>query len=304
MTSSVFRDSFLSPNYMTRQRLESSIDLRKLFAAIDADPAIVGAGVVYIDAQLRMVVLREFQPICSIAPKNVILREAPSYVGRVEFARQLANEPRESQVAFEAVNTALACTSAVISWIVVLSGSALSPFSFGVTGVVAAISFTSATASSIQCLLGGQRARNEIIDPALNDALDSEPWYQAVTIGLDAVSLLGASVSALATIRLVNATRKSTGKTLPQVLKGLSRQERAKLTQELLSIRHPEMTRKMIRLKQLAGKMPKRFTPAEVKQGTVLQIQDALGSALGVASSSMSGNIRTVAVGIYEEMTE
>lgn len=117
MTSSVFRDSFLSPNYMTRQRLESSIDLRKLFAAIDADPAIVGAGVVYIDAQLRMVVLREFQPICSIAPKNVILREAPSYFGRVEFARQLANEPRESQVAFEAVNTALACTSAVISWI-------------------------------------------------------------------------------------------------------------------------------------------------------------------------------------------
>lgn len=300
MTSSVFRDSFLSPNYMTRQRLESSIDLRKLFAAIDADPAIVGAGVVYIDAQL----LREFQPICSIAPKNVILREAPSYVGRVEFARQLANEPRESQVAFEAVNTALACTSAVISWIVVLSGSALSPFSFGVTGVVAAISFTSATASSIQCLVGGQRTRNEIIDPALNDALDREPWYQAVTIGLDAVSLLGASVSALATIRLVNATRKSTGKTLPQVLKGLSRQERAKLTQELLSIRHPEMTRKMIRLKQLAGKMPKRFTPAEVKQGTVLQIQDALGAALGVASSSMSGNIRTVAVGIYEEMTE
>jgi len=91
---------------------------------------------------------------------------------------------------------------------------------------------------------------------------------------------------------------------LPQVLKGLSRQERAKLTQELLSIRHPEMTRKMIRLKQLAGKMPKRFTPAEVKQGTVLQIQDAQGAALGVASSSMSGNIRTVAVGIYEEMTE
>ena len=41
-----------------------------------------------IDAELRAVVLREFQPICSVAPKKVILREAPSYIGRVEFARR------------------------------------------------------------------------------------------------------------------------------------------------------------------------------------------------------------------------
>lgn len=35
---------------MARQRIEARINTRKLFAAIDADPAIVGAGVVYIDA--------------------------------------------------------------------------------------------------------------------------------------------------------------------------------------------------------------------------------------------------------------
>ena len=113
MTSSVLRDGFSIDHSMTRQRVESSIDLRRLFAAIDADPAIVGAGVVYLDAQMRVVVLREFQPICSIAPKKLILREAPSYIGRVEFARRLENEPRESQVAFEAVNAVLACSSAV-----------------------------------------------------------------------------------------------------------------------------------------------------------------------------------------------
>ncbi len=96
MTSSVLKDGFPSAHLTTRQWVESTIDLRKLFAAIDADPAIVGAGVVYLDAQLRVIVLREFQPICSVVPKKVILREAPSYVGRVEFARRLANEPRES----------------------------------------------------------------------------------------------------------------------------------------------------------------------------------------------------------------
>lgn len=46
MTSSLLKDGFPSAHLPTRQWVESSFDLRKLFAAIDADPAIVGAGVV------------------------------------------------------------------------------------------------------------------------------------------------------------------------------------------------------------------------------------------------------------------
>lgn len=304
MTSSVLRDGFSIDHSMKRQRVESSIDLRRLFAAIDADPAIVGAGVVYLDAQMRVVVLREFQPICSIAPKKVILREAPSYIGRVEFARRLENEPRESQVAFEAVNAVLACSSAVISWLVILGGSVLSPFTFGATGVVAVFSYTSAVASSIQCVIGARRTRNEMTDPTRNDALDSDQWYQAVTTGLDAVSLLGTGSTALSTIRFVSMLKKATGKNTHQVLKGLSRQERVKLTRELLSINHPELTRKMIKLKQMAGEMPKRYTSAEVRRGTIIQMLDALGAVSGVTGSMRSGNIRTIAVGLYEETSE
>lgn len=267
MTSSVLKDGFPSAHLTTRQWVESSIDLRKLFAAIDADPAIVGAGVVYLDAQLRVIVLREFQPICSVVPKKVILREAPSYVGRVEFARRLANEPRESQVAFEAVNAGFACTSA----------------------------------SSIQCWMGIRRTANERDDPALNDALDSDPWYQAVTAGLDAASLLGAGNAAMSTIRFVSMLKKATGKNTQQVLKGLNRQERVKLTRELLSINHPQMSRRMIKLKQMAGEMPKRYTSAQVKRGTLLQMLDALGGASSVAGSVRSG---IIAVGLHEEISE
>ena len=179
MTSSVLRDGFPSAHLTTRQWVESSIDLRKLFAAIDADPAIIGAGVVYLDAQLRVIVLREFQPICSIAPKKVILREALSYVGRVEFARRLANEPREADVTFEAVNAGLACTSAVISWLVIAGGLGLSPFTFGGTGVAAAISVVGASASTVQCWIGIRRTKYERNAPARNDAMDSGEWHQA-----------------------------------------------------------------------------------------------------------------------------
>ena len=304
MTSSVLKDGFPSAHLTTRQWVESSIDLLKLFAAIDADPAIVGAGVVYLDAQLRVIVLREFQPICSVVPKKVILREAPSYVGRVEFARRLANEPRESQVAFEAVNAGFACGSAVISWLVMVGGSALSPFTFGATGVVAAIGYSSAIASSVQCVIGARRTYNEMTDPARNDALDSEQWYQAVTAGLDAASLLGAGNAAMSTVRFVSMLKKTTGRNTHQVLKGLNRQERSKLTRELLSINHPEISRKMIRLRQAAGELPKCYTSAEIKRGSVVQMVDALGAISSIAGSVRSGNMRTIAVGLYEEASE
>lgn len=304
MTSSLLKDGFPSAHLTTRQRVESSIDVRRLFAAIDADPAIVGAGVVYLDGNLRAVVLREFQPICSIVPKKVILREAPRSVGRVEFIRRLEHEPRESQVVFELLNTALACTAALISWRVAISGTSLIPFSAGASGVVTAIGVSAGLASGVQCLNGFVRVRNELFNSAQNNYLDSDEWYQAVTAGLDAASLLGAGVTSMATIRLVTALRKTTGKSLRHVLKGLNRQERVRLTNELLSINRPEMTRKLIKLKQRMGDMPKRYSSAEIRQGTIAQIQDAIGAALGVAGSAMSGNIRTIAVGLYEEVSE
>lgn len=44
MATSVLKDGFPKAHLTTRERVESSIDLRRLFAVIDADPAIAGAG--------------------------------------------------------------------------------------------------------------------------------------------------------------------------------------------------------------------------------------------------------------------
>lgn len=287
--------------FMARQRIESLINLRRLFAAIDADPAIVGAGVVYIDADFNVVTLREFQPICSIAPKRLILREAQKYIAPTQFAQQVQDNPRESRLVGEAVNTTLSCAGAVIGWIVVLSGSVAVPFSAGASSVVVALGYTAAAASSVQCFASGYRIVNEIRNPARNDQLDSEEWYQYTMTALDAASLVGVGSSALATVKLVRLNKASTGKSVREVLRGLNRQERAKLTKELLSINDPRLTSKMIKLKQLSGELPKRFTPTEVKHATVTQIKDALGAAIGFTGSAVSGNVRTIAIGLYEE---
>ncbi|MBA6045400.1 NAD synthetase [Pseudomonas sp. PA-7-1E] len=287
--------------FMARQRIESLINLPRLFAAIDAAPAIVGAGVVYIDADFNVVTLREFQPICSIAPKRLILREAQKYIAPTQFAQQVQDNPRESRLVGEAVNTTLSCAGAVIGWIVVLSGSVAVPFSAGASSVVVALGYTAAAASSVQCFASGYRTVNEIRNPARNDQLDSEEWYQYTMIALDAASLVGVGSSALATVKLVRLNKASTGKSVREVLRGLNRQERAKLTKELLSINDPRLTSKMIKLKQLSGELPKRFTPTEVKHATVTQIKDALGAAIGFTGSAVSGNVRTIAIGLYEE---
>ncbi|TFY84730.1 NAD synthetase [Pseudomonas kairouanensis] len=287
--------------FMARQRIESEINLPRLFAAIDADPAIVGAGVVYIDASFNVVTLREFQPICSIAPKRVILREAQKYIAPTQFAQQVQDNPRESRLVGEAVNTTLSCAGAVIGWIVVLSGSVAVPFSAGASSVVVALGYTAATASSLQCFASGYRTVNEVRNPAKNDQLDSEEWYQYTMIALDAASLVGVGASSLATLKLVRLNKATTGKSVREVLRGLNRQERAKLTKELLSINDPRLSSKMIKLKQLSGELPKRFTPTEVKHATVTQIKDALGAVIGFTGSAVSGNVRTIAVGLYEE---
>ncbi|WP_394329476.1 hypothetical protein [Pseudomonas cedrina] len=74
MTSALFKDGFPSAHRTTRQRLESSIDLQRLFFAIDTDPALIGAAVVYIDEEFSVVTLRDFQAVCSVQPKKVVQR--------------------------------------------------------------------------------------------------------------------------------------------------------------------------------------------------------------------------------------
>jgi hypothetical protein len=289
---------------MARRRIESQLNLPRLFAAIDADPGIVGAGVVYIDAEFNVVVLREFKPICSIKPKRIILHEAQKYIAPAQFAQQVQDNPRQSRLVGEAINTTLSCAGAVLGWIVVLSGSVAVPFSAGASTVVVALGYTAAAASTVQCFAGGIRTAAEVVNPQFNDKLDSEEWYQYASIGLDAASLLGVGASTLTTIKLVKVAKATTGKSLREVLRGLNRQERSKLTKELLSINDPRLTPKMLKLKQLAGELPKRFTPTQLQHATVTQIKDSLGAAIGFTGSSLSGNVKTIAVGLYEELEE
>ena len=304
MTSALFKDGFPSAHRTTRQRIEGSIDLRRLFTAIDADPALIGAGVVYIDEDFNAVTLREFQPVCRVQPIKVVLREAPRAVGAVEFKRMLEHEPRESALAAEALGAAATCAGAVLSWFVVTSGVALMPFTAGASVVITFAGQAAMYASISQCVIGLGRTSAELIAPQALDRLDDENWYQAASAVLDGIALVGVGASALTTIKAINVSTRVTGKPLRQVLKGLTRQERAKLNDELLRINDPRLTAKLLKLKQAAGIASKRISAMDMQHVIATHKHDAAAGILGIVSSTISGNIHPLVVGIYEEVRQ
>lgn len=290
-----------SSQFMARQRMQGRIDQQKLFKAIDADPGIVGAGVVYIDADYNVMTLREFQPICSIKPKRIILREAPRYTSPEQFMNQLQTNPREARVVKEAVNTTLSCAGAVLGWIVMFSGTIAVPFSGGASLALTVAGYAAATASTAQCGIGLVRTAFEATDPSLNDAMDQEAWYQAATPVLDAVSLMGVGASGLTTLKFLQVRKAATGTSWYQLTRSLSRQQRKALTTELLTIKHPALTAKQLKLRQSAGELVKRYTPTQISHSTQTLIKDSVGGFIGLSGS---GTVQGLAVGLYEELSE
>lgn len=291
-----------SAHTTTRQRLTSLLDLPKLYRTIDADPAIVGAGVVHIGSDYQVTVLREFVPLCSVRPKRVILREvAGQILSADEYAKLAANSPRESQLWKEASGLAFSCAGAAIGIFVARAGIATAPLSAGASLAVTYIAYTAAAASGLQCANGLWRTYKELTNPAENDYYDSLSWYQAMTLALDGISLVGAGSTAFVTVKTVMTIKTTTGRDLTDILRRMSRQERAKLTSEVLRLQNIRRPREMIRLMQLAGKLPKRFSNAQLRRDIFIQLADQIGAAFAVTGSGISGNINHVVIAIYEE---
>ncbi|OPA93933.1 NAD synthetase [Pseudomonas fluorescens] len=302
MPSDFLRSGVPDAHTTTRQRLTSRLDLPRLYRTIDADPAIVGAGVVHIGTDYRVTVLREFVPLCSIKPKRVILREMAVVVMTADdYAQLAASSPRESQLWKEASGMALACSGAAIGIVVAKVGIATAPLSAGSTLAVTYIAYTAAAASGVQCANGLWRTYKELTNPAENDYYDSLSWYQAMTSALDGISLVGAGSTTFVTVKTVMTIKSTTGRSVTDILRRMSRQERAKLTHEVLRLQNPRHAREMIRLKQLAGTLPKRFSNTQLRQDILIQLADQVGAVIAITGSSLSGNINQIVIALYEE---
>lgn len=127
--------------------------------------------------------------------------------------------------------------------------------------------------------------------------LDSQEWYQNTTIALDVISIAGA-----ATLKAMKLLMANSGKSTFSILKGLSRAERKRLTQEIIRLNHPAVSNKILKSMVKNGRYPKRFSGLKITQSLQLQLKDAVGASMSFTGSALSGNVNSLAVGIYEEL--
>ncbi|WP_455928640.1 hypothetical protein [Pseudomonas fluorescens] len=74
-----------------------------------------------------------------------------------------------------------------------------------------------------------------------------------------------------------------------------------KLTTEVLLLKNPRRPLDILRLQQLSGQNPKRFSNPQLRLGILTQIKDQVGAILAVGGSTLSGNINQVVIALYEE---
>ncbi len=285
-----------------RSRIAYELDEAEFFKRIDATPELVGAGVIYTDGVVA-VKLRPFKPICNINPVYVVLKEVPPIQRQRELQSELESSSRNSRLLGETVGFGLSCGAAVLSWIVVAGASAVVPVSGGASTAIVVLTYAAAVASTAQCVNSVVRTGFEITDPRTNDWLDSQEWYTTTVTTLDVVSVSGAVASGFATIRVVMTARAATGRPFIDILKGQSRAERKRLTEEIIRINHPGISNGALKALVRSNAYPKRYSAIRITEALKLQVKEAIGATLSFTGSGTAGTVNGLAVGIYESAT-
>ncbi|WP_409524102.1 hypothetical protein [Nitrincola sp. MINF-07-Sa-05] len=285
---------------MLRDRLSVTLNEKKLFKVIDDDPDLVGAGVIFIDNRGIVVTLREFKPLCSFKPVNVVLREPPKSYSADTYAAEVRSSDRESRLVSEATGATLSCGSAVLGWIVIFTAGGALGFTGGASGVVIAVTYGAAIAGTLQCINGGVRTGSELLNPQVNDDLDSEEWYRNTIIALDTISLAGAGAAGLVTIKGLKML-KSNGIPTRKALEGLNRQERRRLSREIARANAPGISNGALKMMERTGQIERRYSNAAIRRTTLLQIKDAAGAGLSFTGSAVGGNIKLLAIAVVKE---
>jgi hypothetical protein len=288
---------------LLKQRLTHDINLPKLFKSIDDTYELNGAGVSYIDSTYTVVTLREFQPLCRQNPIHIVLREPPGNRAVDEFAASLKNNKRESQLVGELVGTGLSCGAAILSWVVMIGSVGVIPISGGGSAAITYLGYAAATASTVQCFNGAYRTRLEVINPDRKDWLDSQDWYVNASHAVDIISLAGVAASSLAVLKTAQTLKKTTSKSTRDILKGFTRHERKRLTEEIIRLNHPGVSAKVMKALIRSGRYPKRYSDPALNHALRLKLKEAIAASFSFSGSALSGTARALAVGIYEEVS-
>lgn len=265
-----------------------TIDIPAFLKSVDRHPSMKGVRVVYFDG-FKMHVIREGPPYCRACLETVVLREPPVDIVLREPA---VAQARDSKFLTELFGVGMSCSGLVLGWVAAGIFTGAAPITGGTSLFIAVVAGTAATASLAQCISAVGRVGLEAAAPDVLDGLDNADWYKRTALVLDAISVAGAATGAAMTVRLALSLRRSTGKTMVEVLKGLSRQERRKIAEEAVRLRNPGISNGDLKAIVRAGRYPVRFTNLEIQHSIKKQLVEALAGAIDVTGSATGGTLR------------
>lgn len=268
----------------------------KFFRKVDVIPELRGAGVAYVGDRASIVMRPSVHT--SGLQTFVILAEADARDGVPSSG---GTNPPPSLTA-ELIGLGLNCGSAVLAWSVVVGSGAAVPITGGASAAVTVLSWGATAASTAQCFNSVVRS----VDVAVNDGewttqLDSEDWYNWAGRVLDGASLVGAGLSATATLRAIRAVRASSGRAWKEVLQGLNRAERKRLTKEIIRMQNASMSNAQLKALIRSGTFPARFAASQIQSALFRQLRDSISATLSFVGSATSGNVKALYVSIYQE---
>jgi len=274
-----------------------SLDFGGFVKSLDQAQELRGIRVIFYDG-FKMHVIRTGPPLCGRDVRAVVIKPD---IGEVTLRQVELAEQRESKFYSELTNVGFGCGGAAVSWgVAAISGSA-APISGGASLIVTKVALVAGYAGWISCGNSLIRLASEAWAPEVNDWLDTFAFYRVASNALDAIGLIGGLTAAAGTVKMALHLQRTTGKTMLQVLKGLSRQQRKELAEELIRINNPGISNKALKMFMRGNAIPKRYTPVQISHTVIRSLGDAFGALYGFAGSGYDGLINKGVHAITDE---
>ncbi|MCI0507324.1 MAG: hypothetical protein L0Z73_14605 [Gammaproteobacteria bacterium] len=276
------KDAFLRSEIDRFARSQEEARRRQNFlSGLDKIHELRGSGVIFYGQYGNSVVIRNPQ---GSQHKTVIIRETPKII---------ENDPIDDRFASELAGTVLSCSAAVFGSIAIFGGSVLMPFSGGTTAVLVFLGRAATVASGSQCISGIYRTiKIKQGDTSTVDWLDSQEWYLYMTLSLDAISVAGGAAAMTTSIKTALALKKAAPtKSIFEILKSMGRQERKRLSEDMVRLNLPGISNKALKAMVRSGSIPKRFSQVQITQSMRTQIIDLFGAGASMIGSGLNGII-------------
>ncbi|CEE90920.1 conserved hypothetical protein [Xenorhabdus nematophila str. Anatoliense] len=287
------------PSFQFAYRFSHSIpdiDFQAIADALDCHRDFYGAGIIYSDGLYKRYLVRPSKrrgsPVSSELTHIIIFNLETGVAPDVELKKTVS----EPSLMLEIGSTALSCGGALVSAFGLFGSGVAVPFTGGMSTPAVVLAYGGLTASSLQCVNGGYRiyqlagAGKEGVEHVA--WLDSQDWYVTTTTLLDVVSLTSGTAALKDSYKTYKIMKAASPRRASEWLKSMPRNERKRLTEEIMRHNNPGISNQVIKKAIEQGKYIKRYPTEDIQKALRSHLKNSIAAAGGFVGSGMAGTIR------------